>query len=191
MCIWLYNFFKCWWWIQVRGYFLGGHLVTVLTTWCNHSVPTYVWGRGQRDFYNSSQAETEIIPSHDVGIVQENFKARVINKNEERQRTMGKEGVVDMTEYDCRLYGFSVKMYFLVKGTILEQKKIKSDREVIWCTHTHNQIDQLSHFQTLESHVANILKLVDAKTGNQRFDMTWVNLHFNLPRKTNFSALTI
>lgn len=44
---------------------------------------------------------------------------------------MRKEGVVDMTENDCRLYGFSVKMYFLVKGTILEQKKIKSDMEVI------------------------------------------------------------
>lgn len=139
MWIWLYNFFKCWWWIQVRGYFLGGHLVTVLTTWCNLSVLTYVWGRGQRDSDNSSQAEIEIFPSHDVGIVQENFKARVINKNEERQRTTGKEGIVDMT--GCRLYGFSVKMYFLVKRTILEQKKIKSDREVIWCTHTHTQSD--------------------------------------------------
>lgn len=111
----------------------------MMQSFCTDLLFTYVWGRRQRDFYNSLQAEIEIFPSHDVGIVQENFKARVINKNEdkERQRTMGKDGIVDMTEYDCRLYGFYVKMYFLVKGTILEQKKIKSDMEVIWCTHTH------------------------------------------------------
>ena len=69
-------------------------------------------------FYSALQAALEDIPSHDVLLVMGDFNARVGNINEQREKTMGRHGLGDLTNNGERLVDLCEQNDLAIGGTV-------------------------------------------------------------------------
>ena len=97
----------------------------------------------KEEFYNSLQATLEEIPQHDMTILMGDMNARVGSDNTGRERTMGKEGVGEMTDNGERLVNLCEENDLVIGGTLFPHRRI---HKLTWTSpdgRTQNQIDHI------------------------------------------------
>ena len=95
------------------------------------------------EFYDSLQATLEQIPPHDMTILMGDMNARVGNDNIGRERTMGKEGIGDMTANGERLVNLCEENDLVIGGTLFPHRTI---HKLTWTSpdgRTQSQIDHI------------------------------------------------
>ena len=73
-------------------------------------------------FYSALQAALEDIPSHDVLLLMGDFNARVGNNNEQREKTMGRHGLGDLTNNGERLVDLREQIDLAIGCTLFAHK---------------------------------------------------------------------